>query len=136
MRIYNWLVYGVCVCVCRLTGSDYNPSKLSGRFFVMSMLLMSLLVFNFYTSMLVSTLIQETSKNKIKSLDDLADSDFRVGFDDDDLSIKSFLNVSQFASKHLPNYTQPKLIAFLDYGSFCNMCARGISQQKRQIICT
>lgn len=54
---------------------------------------MSLLVFNFYTSMLVSTLIQETSKNKIKTLQNLADSDFRVGFDDD-ISTKSFLNVS------------------------------------------
>lgn len=43
--------------------------------------------------MLVSTLIQEKSKNKIKTLQNLADSDFRVGFDDD-ISIKSFLNVS------------------------------------------
>lgn len=43
--------------------------------------------------MLVSTLIQETSKNKIKTLQNLADSDFRVGFDDD-ISTKSFLNVS------------------------------------------
>lgn len=59
----------------------------------MSMLVMSLLVFNFYASMLVSTLIGATTKNKIKTLENLADSDFRVGFDGDDTSIPSFLNV-------------------------------------------
>lgn len=59
------------------------------------MLVMSLLVFNFYASMLVSTLIGATSKNKIKTLENLADSDFRVGFDGDDISIQSFLNVRE-----------------------------------------
>lgn len=76
-----------------LTGAHFTPFMLSGRCLFLSLLIMSLLTYNYYTSILVSTLVQNTSKNKIKTLTDLANSDLHIGFDDNNL-IKNYLNVS------------------------------------------
>lgn len=47
----------------------------------------------FSTSILVSTLIQSTPKNRIKNLKDLSNSKLSIGFDDV-IHIRIFLNVS------------------------------------------
>lgn len=81
------------------TGAHFTPSMLSGRCMFLSLLILSLLIYNYYTSVLVSTLVQSSSKNKIKTLTDLAESDLDIGFDDIPWS-RVYLNVSIAILKH------------------------------------
>lgn len=81
------------------TGShEYTPSSFSGRFLFITLFLLSSLVFNFYTSILVSTLIESLPKNNIKTIENLADSKLNVGFDDI-INTRVYLNVCYLFKK-------------------------------------
>lgn len=74
-------------------GSETTPNLISGKFVLIITLLLSITVYNYYTSVLVSTLIRSGSKNKIKNLIDLADSPLKIGFEEIPY-IHSSLNVN------------------------------------------
>lgn len=59
----------------------------------MVLLGVSITIYNYYTSVLVSTLIKNDSGNKINSNKALADSRLKVGFDDV-LYMRTFINVN------------------------------------------
>lgn len=65
-----------------ILGSDVTPNPLSGRFVIIFVLFLSVTIYDYYTSVFVSALIKSGSKNKIKSVRDLADSEYTVGFEE------------------------------------------------------
>lgn len=73
-------------------GNQISFRLLSGRFLVLFLLLSSILIHNFYTSILVSTLIESSFWTAIQTIQDLADSDIPVGFSNSPWS-KSSLKV-------------------------------------------
>lgn len=75
-----------------LPGAHFTPSFLSGRCLFITLFLISTLVYNFYTSILVSTLIDSSPKNHINTLKDLANSKLEIGFDDA-INTRDHLNV-------------------------------------------
>lgn len=76
-----------------LLGTDMTPNPLSGRFVIIFVLFLSVTLYDYYTSVFVSTLIKSGSRNKIKTIRDLADSEFEVGFEEIPY-IHSFLRVT------------------------------------------
>lgn len=66
---------------------------ISGRFIYMILLGVSITIYNYYTSVLVSTLIKNDSGNKIDSNRALANSRLKVAFDDI-AYMRTFLNVN------------------------------------------
>lgn len=77
------------------SGSEITPRLLSGRCLFLVLLFTSLTLYTYYTSVFVSTLVKAGSKNKIKSVTDLAKSQLKIGFEDIPY-IHGFLNVSSF----------------------------------------
>lgn len=69
------------------------PKLLSGRFVYIFLLLSSIVVYNYYTSVLVSTLVGSPLKTKIKTLEDLAESELKIGFEDVPY-LRGFINVN------------------------------------------
>lgn len=82
-----------------MTGATKIPDWLSARCLFIFLLLTSLTVYSYYTSVLVSTLVKSGSKNKINSITDLAESQLKIGFEDIPY-IHSFLNVSLTQNNH------------------------------------
>lgn len=80
-----------------ILGAHFTPSFSSGRCLFITLFLLSTLVYNYYTSLLVSALIQSSPENHIKSIDELADSKLEVGFDDI-TDTRIYLNVSYFCT--------------------------------------
>lgn len=76
-----------------LQGAHFSPLLSSGRLLFISLFFLSILIYNYYTSLLVSTLVQTTSRNKIKTLTDLADSNLDLVFEDL-VYMRSFFRVS------------------------------------------
>ncbi|KAI8116559.1 kainate 5, Glutamate receptor ionotropic [Lucilia cuprina] len=62
-------------------GSFLIPTSLGGRLGFISLLIISFLVNNYYTSVVVSTLLGSPVKSKIKTMGDLADSNLEVGLE-------------------------------------------------------
>lgn len=77
------------------SGSEITPRLLSGRCLFLVLLFTSLTLYTYYTSVFVSTLVKAGSKNKIKSVTDLAKSQLKISFEDIPY-IHGFLNVSSF----------------------------------------
>lgn len=78
-------------------GVDFTPSFYSGRCLFITLFLFSTLVYNFYTSILVSTLIRSMPENHINTLQDLAESKLDVAFNDI-IQTRIFLNVKKWFS--------------------------------------
>ncbi|XP_062703872.1 ionotropic receptor 75a-like [Aedes albopictus] len=78
-------------------GSQYMPESLSGRAMQLFMLLCTLMVYNYYTSEIVSDLIGSHKESDIKSLVQLADSHIELGIENVTYE-KAF-----FYQSHLPD---------------------------------
>lgn len=73
-------------------GAARTPTLSSGRCLFIFLLLSSIMIYNYYTSVLVSGLVGSSSKTNIKNVYDLANSKLNVGFDNVPY-IKGFLTV-------------------------------------------
>lgn len=73
-------------------GAARTPTLSSGRCLFIFLLLSSIMIYNYYTSVLVSGLVGSSSKTNIKDVYDLANSKLNVGFDDVPY-MKGFLTV-------------------------------------------
>lgn len=62
-------------------GTEVTSHLVSGRCLTVFLLLTSLVIYNFYTSVLVSTLVGTSFQTSIHSLIDLANSKFEIGFE-------------------------------------------------------
>lgn len=65
----------------RYLGAHLTPNFFSGRCLFITLLLLGIIVNNYYTSILLSTLIQTKPQNQIKTITDLANSNLDIGFD-------------------------------------------------------
>lgn len=65
----------------RLLGAHLTPNFFSGRCIFIALFLLSIIINNYYTSILLSTLIQTAPQNQIKTIRDLANSNLDIGFD-------------------------------------------------------
>lgn len=75
-------------------GYSRMPTLFSGRCLFIFLFLSSIMVYNYYTSVLVSTLVESSSQTNIRNVYDLADSNLKIGFDASLGSyIKGFLTV-------------------------------------------
>lgn len=83
------MIQSIC---SQLIGASITPNWLSGRCVFIFLLLNSLIIMNSYTSTLVSNLVKSNSKNKIKTIKDLENSQLKIGFEEIPY-IHSFLNV-------------------------------------------
>lgn len=70
----------VVVTVLLFTGYDGNPLLLSSRVLITTMLIFSVLIFQFYSSFIVGSLLTEAPKN-IKTVKQLLNSRFEFGID-------------------------------------------------------
>lgn len=77
-------------------GAHISVDSLSSRCIIISLLFASLLLYNFYTSVSVSMIVQRKYETNIKTKEDLANSDVDVGFLDS-FTMRFFLNVSWIA---------------------------------------
>lgn len=75
-----------------------TPNPVSGRFVIIFVLFLSVTIYDYYTSVFVSALIKSGSKNKIKTIQQLADSEFELGFEEIPY-IHSFLQVTYSLKK-------------------------------------
>lgn len=96
----------------QLIGASVTPNLLSGRCLFIFLLINSLLLINSYTSTLVSNLVQSSSKNAIKTITDLGNSQLKIGFDDIPY-MHSFLNVSELLLDIVYDLNQIKKSAIL-----------------------
>lgn len=76
-------------------GANARASLISSRTLIACMLLSSVLLYNFYTSMLVSMIVETRHETDIKTKEDLADSDIEIGFLDG-IATRFFLKVYFF----------------------------------------
>lgn len=72
-------------------GHELRINLLSGRYLVVFLFITSILIHDFYTSVLVSTLV-ELAPPAVRSLQDVANSELTVGFQETEY-LKKFLNV-------------------------------------------
>lgn len=86
---YTFVVTFGAICQ---QGTQLSFRLLSGKFLVVFLLLGSIVIHNYYTSVLVSTLIESTAEAGMHSIRDLADSELRVGLNNSTLT-KSVLEV-------------------------------------------
>lgn len=63
-------------------GSSFKPKSFSGKVVQISVLMCSVMVYNYYTSAIVSTLIGTPKKSDIKTLVQLANSHLELGIED------------------------------------------------------
>lgn len=89
LKVNSLLIYTFGV-FCQ-QGNKLKIYSLSGRYLVVFLFLTSILLHNFYTSVLVSTLV-EFAPPAVRSLQDVSNSDLSVGFQETPYIIK-FLNV-------------------------------------------
>lgn len=92
------MIQSIC---SQLIGASITPNLLSGRFVFIFLLINSLIIMNSYTSTLVSNLVKSSSKNQIKTIKDLENSQLKIGFEDIPY-MHSFLYVSDlfFSTVH------------------------------------
>lgn len=62
-------------------GTHLTPNFFSGRCLFITLFLLSIIINNYYTSILLSTLIQTAPQNRIKTITDLENSNLDIGFD-------------------------------------------------------
>lgn len=74
-------------------GANYKISLISTRCFILFIFLVGILTFTFYTSNLVSRLVNLKYESDINSMDDLMNSDISIGFLDA-LTTRNFVKVS------------------------------------------
>lgn len=74
-------------------GVHHRMSLCSIRLYVFSLLIAGLLIYNFYTSVLVSTIIDVRFDSNINSKDDLVRNNIPMAFQNSTI-MRSFLNVS------------------------------------------
>lgn len=86
---YTFVVTFGAICQ---QGTQLSFRLLSGKFLVVFLLLGSIIIHNYYTSVLVSTLIKSTAETGMHTIWDLADSELRVGLNNSTLT-KSVLEV-------------------------------------------
>lgn len=77
-----------------------NFSKVSSRMILLVSILFSLLVYQFYSSFIVSSLLTDSPKT-IKNLRQLIDSDLKVGLENISYAIDFFVNTNDSMSKQL-----------------------------------
>ncbi|KAM8708520.1 hypothetical protein ACLKA7_015489 [Drosophila subpalustris] len=65
-----------------IQGSHLIPNSTGGRLAFISLMLTSFLMYNYYTSIVVSTLLGSPVRSNIKTIQQLADSSLDVGFQD------------------------------------------------------
>ncbi|XP_034483168.1 ionotropic receptor 75a [Drosophila innubila] len=65
-----------------IQGSNLIPNSTGGRLAFISLMLTSFLMYNYYTSIVVSTLLGSPVRSNIKTVQQLADSSLDVGFHD------------------------------------------------------
>lgn len=75
-------------------GSSLVPQSFAGRLAFICVTLISFIMYNYYTSIVVSSLLGSPVKSKIKDLGDLADSDLEVGLQALTYT-RTYLNVSK-----------------------------------------
>ncbi|EDS36312.1 glutamate receptor [Culex quinquefasciatus] len=116
-------------------GSSFKPKSFSGKVVQISVLMCSVMVYNYYTSAIVSTLIGTPKKSDIKTLVQLANSHLELGIEDVTYE-KAF-----FFESHLPDvdYLRSKKITdstFIDSatglqrirkGNFAYNCERNVA---------
>lgn len=76
-------------------GVNMPINSASTRCLILALLFSSLMVYNYYTSGIVSVLVKNNYETKIKNKEDLAESSLAVGFSDS-THIKDLINVSLF----------------------------------------
>lgn len=96
-----------------------NVSLVSSRTLIACMLFSSLLIYNYYTSTLVSTLVETKHETNIKTLNDLIDSDLPVGFLNS-TAVHFLLNVRELIYDEqlltsFPYFRQPKRRDWIDF---------------------
>lgn len=74
-------------------GSNHKITLLSTRCLIIFLFLSSILTYNFYTSVLVSYLVNVKYESEVNNMDDLMDSDVSIGFADSH-TMRYFLSVS------------------------------------------
>lgn len=78
---------------------EISSRSASGRFLIIFLFFCSIMILNFYTSVLVSTLVGSSLKTNIKDIRDLADSNYHIGFDNVTY-MRGFLNVKLLISSN------------------------------------
>lgn len=94
---YSKLMAGTSVMICFGIYCQQSPNiritSASTRFLILVLLLSSVIIYNYYTSGIVSVLVKNNYETNIKSKEDLTASSLSVGFSDS-VIIKSLINVS------------------------------------------
>lgn len=78
----SWLtvLIGSLGAICQ-QGYNLKSKLYSGKFIIIILLFFTFILYNFYTSNVVSTLISSPIKTKIKTLRQLADSNLKIGIE-------------------------------------------------------
>ncbi|XP_067643681.1 ionotropic receptor 75a-like [Eurosta solidaginis] len=105
------MAFGSACC----QGSSIVPFSIGGRIAFVSLYLFTFLVYNYYTSILLSTLLEAPPKSNIKTLGQLADSSLEVGLEPLPYNYV-FLNTSQlpdvrrFVQRKIESKAQPSKV--------------------------
>lgn len=85
-------------------GAARLPTLTSGRSLLIFICLSSIMIENYYTSVLVSILVSSSSQTSIKTITDLTNSKYKIGFDRV-AYLRGFLNVSNIhAVNEFPSF--------------------------------
>lgn len=76
-----------------IQGSHLIPNSTGGRLAFIALMMTSFLMYNYYTSIVVSTLLGSPVRSNIKTMQQLADSSLDVGFETIPFT-RTYLNVS------------------------------------------
>ncbi|EDW79105.2 uncharacterized protein Dwil_GK10445 [Drosophila willistoni] len=82
-----------------IQSSALIPQSTGGRLVYLVLFLISFIMYNYYTSVVVSSLLSSPIKSKIKTLEDLAESSLQVGLEPLSFT-KSYLNYSNRPEVH------------------------------------
>nr|XP_023011564.1 glutamate receptor 1-like [Leptinotarsa decemlineata] len=97
----TWSYFVLCAvgAFCQ-QGMTVTPSSYSGRIIIMSMLTLSIMIYQFYSASLVSHFLMKP-ETQIKSIEDILKSDMKVGCEDILYNRDYFLYTTDEASKKL-----------------------------------
>lgn len=93
------IVLLLCFGIFCQQGITYRIRKNSTRWSIIFLFFASYIIYNFYTSTLVSTLVETKPISSIENKEELADSNIPIGFCKSEL-IKNFIKVNSFSPKH------------------------------------
>lgn len=102
-----------------LQGTNEHISRPSSRCVIIFLLIASLLIHNFYTSVLVSILVEVDYKTNVTNLNELADSDIEIGILNTTV-VKNLMkmttdeNAKAFLSKRFYNSSRDRNLFFMD----------------------